>query len=414
MAKFKIRYFTERKNTDGSKCYRWRPPAYLHALGFKDDKRLDNDWATAVRQAQELNALVDAVRAGQAPAPVTPVAIVPHENHVPSGTVEDLCNRFLASRDYQELTPRGQETARLHLRKIKNEMGAEPLADVDVDDCLEWYETLQDTGKLSMAFYTIKAARRLWKWARKVKDLRDLLPPGGNPWEVCELKEPTPGKALLWSMDMVMHFVNAADALKRSSIGTAVILNHWIGQRPADLRKIEWTHYRDGRFYVTQNKTGTEVVVGHSPLIVKRLDWAQKRKHAISTTIVVNENTGKPYSADAFEDAFNDVLALAIAGDAALGIEPCPALVGAKFRWLRHTAVTRMSEAGATVQHISAVSGHSLKTVQTILEKYLTKTVALADAGLALRLANDPLHRGDWLALDDEPLALPAPQAAAA
>src|ERR1035438_329299 len=50
------------------------------------------------------------------------------------------------------------------------------------------------------------------------------------------------------------------------------------------------------------------------------------------------------------------------------------------FNDLRGTAVTMLSEAGNTIQQVASVTGHSLKTVTSILEKNLARTRGLSDA----------------------------------
>jgi hypothetical protein len=53
------------------------------------------------------------------------------------------------------------------------------------------------------------------------------------------------------------------------------------------------------------------------------------------------------------------------------------------FHDLRGTAVTRLSEAGCTLQQIATIIGHSLKAVYRILERYLARTRGLAETILA-------------------------------
>src|SRR5947208_12096146 len=49
---------------------------------------------------------------------------------------------------------------------------------------------------------------------------------------------------------------------------------------------------------------------------------------------------------------------------------------------LRGTAVTLLSEAGCTPQQIATITGHSLKTVYRILERYLARTRGLAEQAI--------------------------------
>jgi integrase len=52
------------------------------------------------------------------------------------------------------------------------------------------------------------------------------------------------------------------------------------------------------------------------------------------------------------------------------------------FHDLRGTAVTLLSEAGCTPQQIATITGHSLKTVHRILERYLARTLGLAEQAI--------------------------------
>jgi putative transposase len=51
---------------------------------------------------------------------------------------------------------------------------------------------------------------------------------------------------------------------------------------------------------------------------------------------------------------------------------------------LRGTAATMLAEAGCTTPQIAAITGHSLKTVTGILDKYLARTRALAGETVTL------------------------------
>ncbi len=59
------------------------------------------------------------------------------------------------------------------------------------------------------------------------------------------------------------------------------------------------------------------------------------------------------------------------------------------FHDLRGTAVTLLSEANCTPQQIATITGHSLKTVHRILERYLARTRGLAEQAI-LNFQNSP------------------------
>jgi hypothetical protein len=56
------------------------------------------------------------------------------------------------------------------------------------------------------------------------------------------------------------------------------------------------------------------------------------------------------------------------------------------FMPLRHTALTRLHEAGAGEGQISAITGHSLAAIKSILDRYLIRTGDLARLASAKRM----------------------------
>lgn len=60
-----------------------------------------------------------------------------------------------------------------------------------------------------------------------------------------------------------------------------------------------------------------------------------------------------------------------------------------QFRDLRGTAVTLLSEAGATVPQIVAITGHTMQSAHRILERYLARAAALSEAAI-LHFENAP------------------------
>jgi hypothetical protein len=56
---------------------------------------------------------------------------------------------------------------------------------------------------------------------------------------------------------------------------------------------------------------------------------------------------------------------------------------GLHFHDIRGTTVTMFAEAGCTVPEIASITGHSLRTAQRILDKYLAKTSKLAANAIA-------------------------------
>jgi integrase len=93
-----------------------------------------------------------------------------------------------------------------------------------------------------------------------------------------------------------------------------------------------------------------------------------KMKRGDAAQILTMAN-GRPWRANTFRHDW------AAARDAAK-------ITDLHFHDLRGTAVTMLAEAGATIPEIASITGHSMAHVATILEKYLSRTRALADAAI--------------------------------
>ncbi len=178
-------------------------------------------------------------------------------------------------------------------------------------------------------------------------------------------------------------FAETADALGRSSVGIAVALNSWLGQRESDVIKITWGQYHGGVIAIEQGKTGVHVnlPVGLVAVLTVRIERLRKRAQnsaLTATTLLVNERTGLAWKDSSFHHAFSEVRSAAA--------KKSPHLAKKQFMLLRHTAIVRLAESGCTSEEISAISGHSLTSVAEIMERYHVRTKKLAEKAFRKRL----------------------------
>jgi integrase len=385
------RFFVTLKNTDGSHRFMWRAPAYLRPLGFTD-VRLDDDFAAACRRAAELNVEVDNARAGSPRAMLAAQAL---DRRVQFGTVEHLCQLYKQSPKYASLSKGSRGKYNCAMGKLVAWAGEHRIDDIDEDDCIEWYEQTLDLAAREMARATIIFAGMLWRFGRKCKDLRDMV--RVNPWEAVELKRVKRQKdPLLWSRAMIDAFVLMADALGLHGVGTAVLLNAWLGQRQGDVLRLRWSQYRDNRFRFVQRKTDQPMTLWDCPDIEARLEWEQNRRPALwsamSDRIIVNDRkAGAAFGERGFNGQFNYVRAWAVKGSEQLGLEPCPALARAEFRWLRHTMVTDAAMARMPTVLIASISGHTEQNVEHIIARYRIRTERMAQLAAEMRLESGGL-----------------------
>jgi integrase len=128
------------------------------------------------------------------------------------------------------------------------------------------------------------------------------------------------------------------------------------GQRQGDLLKLTWSQIREGWLVLRQAKTNARVEIPVSGALAALLARIPKR----AVTILTNSR-GIPWTESGFRASW--AKAFKNAGLSEL-----------HFNDMRGTAVCHLADAGCTVPEIAAITGHSLKSVNTILEKYWTRT----------------------------------------
>ena len=96
--------------------------------------------------------------------------------------------------------------------------------------------------------------------------------------------------------------------------------------------------------------------------------------------LILTTKTGQSFKKRYFARLWGE--AMTKAGLQSVTLPGSDELVELHFHDLRGTAVTLLSEAGCTPQQIATITGHSLKTVHRILERYLARTRGLAEQAI--------------------------------
>jgi integrase len=168
---------------------------------------------------------------------------------------------------------------------------------------------------------------------------------------------------IIWLPEHVAAFMRAAPV----ELQRAMILALHTGQRQGDLLRLTWGNYDGATISLRQGKTGRKVEVPATKALKRELDRWPRTEAVILTTTTSHSWTGKNFRRQW----------LAACRRAELPAE-------LHFHDLRGTAVTLFAQAGATVPQIASITGHSLKEVNSILEKYLARTKALASEAIVL------------------------------
>jgi hypothetical protein len=502
--KDKIRYLVTLPGAqDALPRHFWKPSAALRAQGWAL-KRIPDHWpdftdptdapalyAAAAGAAIALNQELDRTRDGRAmaAAPAPPPAPIKR-------TVGNLIDAYRRDDAFTTLADKTQAEYAKCLSKVRawavdgagpngGTPGGALIAAIDSQRVKTFARSMADTP--SMANATIRVLRLLLNWGM---DANHKHPNGGrwcnaNPAANPDL-EAAAVSGRIWPRRAIELFVAKADARGEVGIGTAVVLDEWLGQREADILRIPRTVLRAGSLIFRQakgtnerrGKVGAGVVlpVGKVPVLRDRIDlqlaWndAFYAKRAVDNAgskmlretaevvplqIILGED-GQPYKADWFRHRFqairdaveadmltaagwrqvdgtrtnkmgdtvdclvwrNDAVEKALHNhpakeraaererrrrrDASFEIdyllpgrdaEDADAFrlyIGElQFMHLRHTAITRLAEAGVPAEKIAAISGHSLRTVQLILERYLIRTAEMAGSAFEMRLMKE-------------------------
>ncbi len=366
MSKLKIRYLTE-KTRGGRTMFYWTPSPELRADGW-NSRSLGGDRAAAMDMAERLNAELDAWREGDGATADTA-----------AGSVADMIRKYRTSRFFTGLKPTTKRGYLQNLQVIEKWAGTEPVRRITPADVQKLYEAMRE-GTPAKANAVIRTLRLLFEYGRR-SDMIEINP-AARPGLVA-----TEPRLVIWTNAQLAAMVAAADKIGRPSIGTAIMISAFLGQRQGDVIRMTWDKYQGGRFAFRQGKTNAPIDIPAIPeLEVRIADRALTP--AIATTIISSEITKRPYIAADFRHQFAKVRAAAAKANPELGLE------NIWYLDLRRTAVVWLAEEGATDEQISAVTGHKYDSTKQILEIYLPRR------GEVAKLATDLLAgRRERLAL---------------
>lgn len=189
---------------------------------------------------------------------------------------------------------------------------------------------------------------------------------------------------IIWLPEHITAFMRVAPL----EMQRALILALHTGQREGDLLRLTWTAYDGSRIKLRRGKArraGVAAALVEIPCtaaLCRMLD-AMPRVSPLILTTKTGQSLKKRYFARLWDEAMQK------AGLQSVTLPGSDTPVDLHFHDLRGTAVTLLSEAGCTVQQIATITGHSLKTVHRILERYLARTRGLAEQAI-MNFENSP------------------------
>lgn len=186
-----------------------------------------------------------------------------------------------------------------------------------------------------------------------------------NPAARIKVKAPKT-KVKVWEREDVMAAAWACIMDNQTPLA-ALMLTEWeIGQRLTDVRLFRWgAEYKpdEGAFKFWQDKTDSYVTIPVSDALRNLLDCVHGDD---SLYLFVDRRTDKPFAEQRLGHVW-EAIRTAAGFDKRLQV-----------RALRHSCVVQLARSGCEIPEIAAITGHSLKSVHQILEKYLPKDNVMA------------------------------------
>jgi integrase len=294
---------------------------------------------------------------------------------VNTATLHKLIAEFKGSAEFATLGEKTKKDYARYIGLIEDEFGSMPieaLADPEVrGEFKAWRDRFSDTPRKADLAWTVLA--------RILSVAKDRGRISVNPCERGGRLYEADRSENVWNAEHIKQFCAAASA----EIQMAMLLALWTGQRQGDLLRLTWNNYDGRAIRLRQSKSGKRVTIpAGEPLRLAlereriRRREADARRHQrnpkaqVAVTLLVNTR-GRPWTEDGFRTSWGDAFDTSKIKD------------DLHFHDLRGTAVTRLALAGCTVPEIAAITGHSLKDVEAILDAhYLGGRVELAEAAV--------------------------------
>jgi integrase len=293
-----------------------------------------------------------------------------------SANVHSLMRAYTTSIEFeQKLAPATQREYKRMLTQAEREFGEMPLSALDDPrvrkDFLDWRERVARVSGEREADNRLSAISAMLTWAVDRGEVRANYLRGFKRLYHGDRSE------IIWLPEHIAAFMDVAPI----EMQRALILGLHTGQREGDLLRLAWSSYDGSSIKLRQGKSrrggkaGPLIEIPCTAALRRMLDGMERVSPLILTT-KTGQSFKKRYFARLWEDSMRK------AGLESLLLPGSDEPVELHFHDLRGTAVTLLSEAGCTQQQIATITGHSLKTVHRILERYLARTSGLAEEAI--------------------------------
>ena len=293
-----------------------------------------------------------------------------------AGTFNNLIRLFTNSTEFETTLAASTKTEyKRMLTKAEPEFGDLPMSALDDPrvrrEFMDWRERVALTSGEREADNRLSAISAMLTWAVERGHLTANHLRGFKHLYHADRSE------IIWLPEHVAPFMAVAPI----EMQRAMILALHTGQRQGDLLRLPWSAYDGTKITLRQGKArrgrspGPPVIVPCTATLRRMLDGMERISPLILTT-----KTGQSFKKRYFSRLWEETTSAA--GLETIRLPGFDEPVRLHFHDLRGTTVTLLSESGNTPQQIAPITGHSLKTVHRILERYLARTNGLAEQAI--------------------------------
>jgi integrase len=284
-------------------------------------------------------------------------------------------NYTLSIEFQQKLAASTQSEYRRMLTAAETEFGDLPIAALDDPrvrkEFLDWREKVARKSGEREADNRLSAVSAMLTWAT---DRGQIV---ANHLRGFKRLYHADRSEIIWLPEHIDAFMKVAPL----EMQRALIIGLHTGQREGDLLRLAWSSYDGGWIKLRQGKarrSGMQAPLVEVPCTaaLRRMLDAMER----TSPLILTTKTGQAFKKRYFARLWDE--AMKAAGLRQVQLPGMDAPVDLHFHDLRGTAVTLLSEAGCTPQQVATITGHSLKTVHRILERYLARTRGLAEQAI--------------------------------
>jgi integrase len=280
-----------------------------------------------------------------------------------------LLARYYGSPEFSSLKERTRADYRKHRKIIEAQWADTPLKLFDDrrmrGDLKEWQQALIAKHKERQADLVLATMRRILSYGVDCSLLAHNHAIGLRMAYTADRSD------AIWTAHDIAAFMLVAG----SQMKLALILALHLGRREADLLALQWSDYdpKAGTIMVTDQKRGRKKRFPAKCTATLRAALDAARAARGITYIgghILTTAKGQPWASNHFSTKFS-----ATKNKAGLN--------HLHFHDLRGTAVTVLAENGASNAQIASITGHSMKTVERILDVYMARTAALNESAVA-------------------------------